>query len=218
MKTKLFILIWLQVSVVMVQAQGFVNLNFESATFTAGRLGGTVSATNAIPGWIPYYDGFADTYIVSNGYSLGGPVINIYGTNNPVSYPPVQGKYFMFLQGGSVGGAHSAAIGQTGLIPFSAQSLIFLGSIGGMQITFNNQALSFAVIGTTGSYTIYGADISSYAGQTGEILFRTPAQTGGILDNIQFSTVAVPEPGVWSLLGLSALLVGGWRWKNRGAA
>jgi len=86
--------------------------------------------------------------------------------------------------------------------------------MGGMQITFNNQALSFASISTTGSYSIYGADVSAFAGQTGELLFRVPSQQGGIFDNIQFSTVAVPEPSTFALAALGALLLGCRRWQK----
>jgi hypothetical protein len=59
------------------------------------------------------------------------------------------------------------------------------------------------------NYTVWGADISSYAGQTGQLLFTTiadiPFASGGLLDNIQFSSIPIPEPGVVGLLGLGGL-------------
>jgi hypothetical protein len=41
------------------------------------------------------------------------------------------------------------------------------------------------------------------------LLFSVPPQTsGGILDNIQFSTTPVPEPGLFGLFALSGVFLG----------
>ena len=115
---------------------------------------------------------------------------------------------------------NSAAIGQTGQIPLSTQSLTFLGNISDMQITFNGQPLNFLVTGSTANYNIYTADISAYAGQTGLLLFTAPyfgdGYIGGtpMIDNIQFSTTAVPEPGTLAVAALGTLLLGSRRWKR----
>lgn len=99
----------------------------------------------------------------------------------------------------------SAAIGQTGLIPLDALSLTFWGYAS--DVSFAGQALSLVVLGTTPDYYIYGADISAFAGQTGQILFTARPQTLSIIDNIQFSTIAVPEPGAFVLAALGCLLL-----------
>jgi hypothetical protein len=54
-------------------------------------------------------------------------------------------------------------------------------------------------------------DISAYAGQTGQLLFSVPPQSsGGILDNIQFSSTPVPEPGTFGLFAMGGALLA-WR-------
>jgi hypothetical protein len=78
------------------------------------------------------------------------------------------------------------------------------------EVSFGGHALSLSVLGITPNYDIYGADISAFAGQTGELRFTAPPQTLNIIDNIQFSDQPVPEPGVLGLSALGALLVG-WR-------
>jgi hypothetical protein len=102
----------------------------------------------------------------------------------------------------------SAFIGQTGTIPVGTQSLTFFANQSGLQVSFGGQNLSFSAIGTGAGYTIYGANISSYAGQTGQLLFTTPGVASALLDDIQFSTTAVPEPSEFALGALGALLLG----------
>ena len=210
MKTKLITIAFFLQAICFALGQGFVNLGFESAKFTTYLFGNpSVYASNAIPGWTPYLGSFAQDYVVSNGASLGGPQVNIEGTNNPFSYPSVQGKYWILLQGAGIGSGHdSAGIGQTAQVPASAQSIMFWGSIfGSLDVSFNGNALSFAAAGTTANnYIIYQADISPYAGQIGELLFSSPFNANAIIDNIQFSSTAVPEPATAALV----LLGGAW--------
>jgi hypothetical protein len=78
-----------------------------------------------------------------------------------------------------------------------------------MQITFSGQPLSFFVTDTTPNYSIYEADISAYAGQTGQLLFSLPAHSSpGTLDNILFSSTPVPEPGAFGLFVLGGVMFG----------
>ena len=84
-----------------------------------------------------------------------------------------------------------------------------------MQITFNGQPLNFFVTGSTANYNIYAADISEFAGHTGQLLFTVPPYTGSDeLDYIQFSSVPVPEPSEFGLAVLGALLLGLRRWRK----
>ena len=225
MKRHLAILL-LFAAILRSQAQGFINLDFESAVITTnGSPPFNLIASDAIPGWTAYFNGVPTTYIVYNGSTLGSEMVALDGTNNSSGFPAIQGKYFIYLKGSSEGFPHSAAIGQTGMIPLSAMSLLFLGQAGPSAtsfVSFNGQVLPLNAIGNTPNYNIYAADVSGYAGQTGELLFIglggsaiNPNSIGGfIIDNIQFSTVAVPEPGTFALAALGTLLLGCRRWKK----
>ena len=79
------------------QAQSFVNLSFENASFQSDSSSGfypyLVYASNAIPGWTPYAAGVPQTEILSNNISLSGGAVSITGTN--WVYPQIEGKYFV---------------------------------------------------------------------------------------------------------------------------
>ncbi len=207
------------------KGQGFINLNFEQAqlsdltTNSYGIYGSAVSR-----GWTAYFTGYSTTNLWYNNLSLGGAAVSLEGTNNVGGFPLIQGKYFMLLQG-SFGNGSPASIGQTGTIPANAQSLTFWGS--GGDVSFNSQLLSVVSLGSTNGYGIWGADISGFAGQTGDLLFT--AENGNTfnhptsssyypgawvyLDNIQFSSLAVPEPSALALAGLGAAFFGWRRWR-----
>ena len=117
----------------------------------------------------------------------------------------------MFFFQGNVAGFHSSAqIAQTSLIPVTTQSLVFWGNLSGVNVTFNGQLIPYSAIGSGINYTIYGANISALAGQTGTLAFTALENNGGMLDNIQFSSQAIPEPSVFGLSALGSLLLG-WR-------
>ena len=208
MKTILFLC--LVVLHLVGRAQGFVNLSFEATSL--GTEPAIVPTVTALPGWVAYLNGVPQQNIYYNAVPLSAAWVTLQGPGNGL-YPPIQGQYFVSLWGEyrPLGGpGASAAIGQTGQIPLSAQSLVLWGDIGGVQITFNNQLLGFQVTGSTANYSIYAADISAYAGQTGELRFTAPVNIGGaLIDNIQF---AVPEPSTPSLASLGLLALG---WHSR---
>jgi hypothetical protein len=197
-------------------SQGFVNLNFEAAQLSAYGSGpALVPTNNAIPGWIasfpnPDYGAQQSATIAYDTVSIGGAAIIIFDTNS-LSYAPIQGRYSILLQGEYRPGlntGNAAEIAQTGLVPVTAQSLIFWGSFGGDMLLFNNQIVSYAAVGSGNNYTIYQADISEFAGQTGTLGFLAPVNGGAILDNIQFSSTSVPEPSMFALAALGGLLLG----------
>jgi hypothetical protein len=204
-------------------SQGFINLNFESATITPDPASiyypYAVYATGAIPGWTAYINGAQQTDIIYNNVSTGAAQVNLEGTNNIGNYPLIQGKYFILLQGDSNIFGLSAAIGQTGQIPITARSMTFLGEgalfgMSTLDITFGGQAVSFSQTGSTANYIVYTADVSAYAGQTGQLLFTALPGDFGYLDNIQFSTTPVPEPGELALTALGLSLLGSLRRQN----
>jgi hypothetical protein len=208
MKTKIPLIVALVFAVRIGVSQGFVNLNFEAAK-NLGVPGSftQLSATNAFPGWT-----VSAYYILYDDVSLSGYDVSIIDTNTPYYTTPIQGKYYaMLIPVNLPGYGYYTSIGQTGQIPLSAESISFWGNIGSIQITFNGQPLSFVITDTTPNYFIYGADISAYAGQTGQLLFSVPPQSsGGILDNIQFSSTPVPEPGTFGLFAMGGALLA-WR-------
>src|SRR5204863_8899967 len=70
-------------------------------------------------------------------------------------------------------GPTSAALGQTGLIPADARSLRFTANldVSSLFVTFNGQNLPFIPLTSGSNFEVYAADISRFAGQTGELLF-----------------------------------------------
>ena len=199
----------------IVFGQGFVNFNFETTTITPVVFPGGTRYTATVPGWTWTPDGnFVNGDPNSVGYNdlaLDSPAVNLQGTNSPFA-PAIRGKYSILLQGGSkfVSSTSYSSIWQTGQVSATAVSLIYWG--GSLQVTFNGQVLTSIVISNAPNYTIWGMDISAYAGQTGELRFTKPwlptnFSSGALLDNIQFSSVPVPEPSVLSLICICLLFV-----------
>jgi hypothetical protein len=186
----------------------FQNLDFESPDPSLA-LGGPalVPISGAMPGWNGYIGGTQIDTVAYNTISLGGAAISLQG---PGSLEPIlQGSYTVFLQPdyNSGGGAipNSVAIAQTGQIPLTARSLEFFAYFSGLQVTFGGQSLPILDLGTGPNYTIYGVDVSAFAGQTGELRFTCPpVQPSGFggarLDAIEFSSQSVPEPDEAALL------------------
>lgn len=193
--------------------QGFLNLNFESANIFGSP--GAVSASNAIPNWTAYISGVAQNNMLYDSATLSDPAISLHDANG--FFEPIQGSYSLKLQGqfnpsNNSLYTNSVAIGQTGLIPSIAATLIFSASItvGGpyvsnLALNFNGQNLNFIQTGSGAGFSIYEANISAFAGQTGQLIFTVPYNGSVLLDNIQFSTAAVPEPSTLALVGLGGL-------------
>jgi len=137
--------------------------------------------------------------------STGGAAVILQDTNTPISsLVPLKGRYSIFLEGEEFSGV-SASIVQTGQIPLAAQSLTFWAGLSGLELSINGQPISYTQIGTGANYTIYGADVSQFSGQTVALGFLTPANGYALLDNIQFSSTAVPEPSTFALAALGGL-------------
>ena len=191
MKTKIIIAGLLLAGLHCVKAQSFVNLDFEQAGFVKDPSGFGYYASNAIPGWTGYDGTFALTDVYSNDVALSGGSISVVGTN--WVYPQIQGSYFVLLDGFNYPGLQrTSAIGQTGQVPINALSFTFLGNLEGGTVSFNNQSLFVEQTGSTANYNIYVGDISLFAGQTGQLLFKTTLGGSLVLDSIQFSTTPIP--------------------------
>ena len=96
---------------------------------------------------------------------------------------------------------------QTALVPAGAQLLLFKGQVFGspsaLVISLNGQNLSYTAISSGPNYTLYGADISAFAGQLETLSFLEPLGNA-VLDDIEF---AVPEPSTLALLGLAGAVL-----------
>ena len=198
MKKSTILLILILVGIRHTFAQGFVNLDFESANLS-GYTAGSVPASNAIPGWTAYIGGVTLTNINYDTRTGGG--VDLLDSGD------LQGIYWVMLEWDGLVNQYPA-IGQTGTIPATAQSLIWWGS-GQDVLSFNGQTLSFSLIGNGAHYGIFGADISAFAGQTGQLLFTStgPRTVGpSLIDNIQFSSSPIPEPSAVALILLGSVV------------
>jgi len=161
------------------------------------------------------------TQIVYDGISTGGDGISIIDDNAP-GVEPLEGNYSVFLFGGGAPSVVSASISQTGLIPAGTEFLLMDAWTFNASpvVAINGQAINMVALQTFANYTLYGGDISSYMGDTVTLSFTDPAPASDapsqfLLDNVSFSTTAVPEPSSLALvvMGGLALAVRHWRGK-----
>lgn len=210
---------------VTTKGQGsFQNLGFESAIVpvTPDRLPVFMPATNALPGWTVYYgDIYQQSEVIYNGVSIGGVLVTLIDRHTFThSNSVIRGNFTATLDAGSLffgdgsGMIAWAAIAQTGTIPAVAKSLLFdaSGDVGFLQAAFDSQVLPFFALSSGTNYTRYGADISGFSGQSGELRFTErpdlPPRIHKIayLDNITFSELPIPEPGAIWLFTLGLFL------------
>jgi hypothetical protein len=195
-------------------AQGtFQNLNFEQANpISAGNPYPPeyVTVTSAVPDWSVYYGNAQQTVMTYNAPGLGSTLATLLGPSSPV--PVIDGNYSVLLQGGET--ASAASISQTGTIPSGMQSLLFEAQPGegSFDVLVGTQIVPFSAVGSGPNYTLYGANISAWAGQTEQLTFSAlPGVNNWTIDDISFSPQAVPEPSMLALTGLGALLFGLYR-------
>jgi hypothetical protein len=198
------------------QAQSqFLNLNFNLAFVP----GGIVATTNgniittdpakALPGWTVDYSGGPQTQMWFDTTSTGATVVDLIDKNDQF-FQPFEGKYAVVLQGIVPGS--TASISQTGLIPAGTQSLFFEGAdfglAGPLTLTVGTQNVPYFPVGSGPNYTIYGADVSQWAGESEPLTFTAVggAYSNWELDNLSFSTTAVPEPDAAVLIGIGGMV------------
>jgi hypothetical protein len=207
---------------VSAQAQGtFQNLNFEQANIVPivgnPNYPYAVSVADALAGWTVDYGNVQQTQILYNDAALGGETaVTLYANGYPgLVGPIIDGNFSVLLQGGEVNGAPTpASISQTGQVPAATQSILFDAAGGPSfpteppEVFIGNQQLSLFAVGTgTGNgvnYTIFGGNISAWAGQSEQLTFSSPLGNY-LIDDISFSTQSIPEPSPLVLTGLGAL-------------
>lgn len=184
------------------------NGDFEAATLIQYNNPFEVKSAEALPGWTVAFRGFPTPvpYINYNELALDSAIISIHDSQSRY-FTPLEGSYSLFLQGGNVANSPGASLSQSTAVPADARSIRFLGNPDNhLELSFNGQNLPFVGLGTAGSGMLYGADISGFAGVSGDIQFHAaPLIGGGLVDNVFFSSVAIPEPSELSLMGFSFL-------------
>ena len=194
--------------IISAHGQGFLNLNFESAqNLTNDEYDEYIPVSSALPGWTAYDADVAlsDVYYTSNAFSGFYTSVELVGGSLALS-----GDFSAALDTG-------ASISQTGLVPANAESLQFDASSSALNliISLGGQNLTYSTLSTGPNYTVYGANIpAALDGQMETLdLFLNGGQS--LLDNIEFSTMSVPEPSEWALIGVGAILFGFCRRRRR---
>jgi hypothetical protein len=198
-----------------VTAQGtFQDLDFESANIVP--IPGhpfAVTVANALPGWIVDYGNVQQSQIYYNALSLGATQVTLDANGyGGIPGPILDGNFSAVLQAGPT----SVSISQTGQIPSGTQSLLFdwaeFTSAMPPTVLIGNDSLALFPVGNGPSSLIYGANVSAWAGQTEQLTFNVPAGFGSfVIDDISFSTGAVPEPSALALAGIGGVLIALYR-------
>lgn len=128
--------------------------------------------------------------------------------DNSTAYGPtvIDGSQSLYISTAEAfNGGEPSSISQVGTIPKTAKSILFLaadlgtvssGSPPMLGLSFGGNQLSVQEVlpPTSGGVIEYGADLSAYSGQTGELtLSLSGADVWGEIDDIQFSAATVPE-------------------------
>ena len=204
------------------QAQGsFQNLNFEQANPISAGVPGEpffVTAASALPYWTVTLGGVQQTEITENEPSLGSTWVSLVGPGDDYG-APIDGNYSVLLQGS--GTASAASISQTGTIPAGMQFLLFEAQpgTGPLDISIGGQNIPFTAVGSGANYTLYGANLSAWAGDTEQLMFSALLGSYGLnnweIDDISFSTTPEPEPNILALTAIGGLLFGARKWFAR---
>lgn len=195
-----------------VRAQGtFRNLDFELSQIPQTQPSGLVSASLALPSWTVYYGPTQQTQVLWEALTAGSTAVTLVGTRGIVT--SIDGGYSAEL----FGGGPDASISQVGVVPSNARSVIFKAQVGGLgQVSISVAGVTLPLVALLNgpNYTLYGADVSQYAGLQEQLAFTAagyhPGPTVGPsywnIDDIVFSTTEVPEPSESALIAVGGLL------------
>jgi hypothetical protein len=212
-------------------AQGtFQNLDFESANIPVSTPSRTlVSIAEEFPGWSASYTSggvtLSATQVTYDGISTGSAAISIVDSS---AATVIQGNYSAFLfaggngpgVGGIDGDAYSPTLSQTGAIPSGTESVLMdVGTHTTVpSVSIDGQSIDMVPLQAFVHYTLFGGNVSSFAGTVGTLSITEPFEPSGAfadaeIDNISFSPTAfVPEPNPLALTAIGGLLFGLYRW------
>ena len=189
-------------------SQGFVNLNFEDAVVQPLPPDNIfLEWSLAAPGW-NHSGGFSTSFVYYHQEHVGSEqIFLLVDSTSPVSPPGAQlaGNYSLAFASGvsnDVSGIWvNAYISQSGLIPSSARSIRMLASGAPFQVFIGGVEIPMLSLGGNS----YGGDISGLGDSTADLTIVNAASIGNvhdytIVDNIQFSPEAIPEPSVIALI------------------
>ena len=208
----------------------FQNLDFEAPTLPLVHVGGGfdfVAVAGAVPGWTLFLGTNQVGRVLFNNFFLGTATVGLMGPGLTNSFPIwpriIDGSYTIVLQAGtdiSEGPVNpplvDAGMTQSGLVPVSASSIQLKAyTLGGANAQFvvslNGFPIDMLPLEVTPNYTLYGGDISIFAGSTAELRIAALTIPAFAFSAFAFDSIAfVPEPSVFALLGLGALFIG-WR-------
>jgi hypothetical protein len=190
----------------------FQNLNFEEANPAAGHTLATL-----FPGWQAFYNSTPVSVVGYDDESTGAALLSI--QDDKAGYMPIQGNYTAFLQSAVVGSqSTSVTLSQTGLVPNGTESIELDANEpngGAFAVTLGGDNISMFPLKTFSGYTLYGGNVSAWAGQDAALnitQMAAPTSNGEYspslleLDDITFSPGAVPEPSALALTGIGGLL------------
>ena len=177
-------------------AGAFRNLGFETAGLTLpplppGQPKHDVPIARALPGWTGFHGTDSVNTVWYNDLSLGSVNISILDRSGFGESSVIDGNYTVVLQPGGHGFEEraSASISQVGMVPLDAESLRLKALAVSFSVTFAGQELSMLPLENGANYTLYGADIARFAGQSGELTITALPNSRGanFFDSIAFS-------------------------------
>ena len=213
-------------SVILVNAQmNFQNFDFESAAFVPvpGDPLQRFYPSAALPGWTGYVGANPLDAVLYNGTYISSSGMAILGSDYVGGFPgrALDGRFSLLLEAGAYldhPAPADVSLSQNGLVPDDARSLRFVArstvgasfavSLGGVNLSL----ISFPA--ATNSTRIYAADVSTFAGSAAPLKFTvfSPGLSDPpgmlLLDSIEFSPTAVPEPSTWALISLGGIALG----------
>lgn len=203
----------------------FQNLGFESASFLGpppDPVYGRYYASNAIPGWSAYVGATPDNLVLYNNLFLDSAGIAVIDANAPLglSSARILGTFTLGLEGGipiPFGGPGSASIAQMGFVPSDTRSLRFFaqGTPDSFGVSLGGENLPLVPLSSGANYTIYGADLTGFAGQMAELRFTAFPRSVVWLDGITFAPTPVPEPTEVLLVAFGLAAVALVKWSNK---
>jgi hypothetical protein len=166
-----------------------------------------------------YVGGIQETAAFHNAIFLCCSAATLWGGESRPQLA-IDGSFSMLLHAAWAFGTQQPAdmsIAQTALVPPQARSLSFRAQGGAGLVSLDGSLLSVIPLSVGSNYTLYGADISAWAGQFSELRFTAVApetlDSSWTLDSIQFSTAPIPEPSTLALFSVATVM--GWFYFRR---